>query len=373
MKLIHIYLLRSMMPYLLSALALFSLVIFMNQFVRVFNTAVMLGISAVWVMESLLNLLPMVLSLSLPMSFQLAMLLTLGSVSEKGELIALRSAGFSIMQIAAPFLGTAVFICLVMFAVNNWLSPYGFTRFQQTKNDLTRQISKLALEPKTFITIGEWSLHAEEVDEETGALTTVHLFRYFGDKNNGESFRISAPSGIYKVAKGKGVTLTLNNGELQRLEDDTTRKLNYAKFEEYKVVIPFNVSAGDDRNVGLSERTTPWIIKAIKKDKTLPKEERLAPVRLAEYKMRVSTRLADSLSPIVFFLLSCSFGFVLTKHNKAGGILMSIVILFGYYGLSTLGTALGKKVLWLAWFSPWLGLVAGLISGVILWRIRLKG
>ena len=53
-------------------------------------------------------------------------------------------------------------------------------------------------------------------------------------------------------------------------------------------------------------------------------------------------------------------------------MLLSIVILFAYYGAIASGASLGKKVLSLAWYSPWLADILGLGVGAYFWKTRLE-
>ncbi|MDD4004645.1 MAG: LptF/LptG family permease, partial [Elusimicrobiaceae bacterium] len=171
------YLIATMLPYLGFALVIFSAVLFMNQFSRIFNTAVMIGASFGWILYGMSYLLPMVFSLSVPMAFQLALLLTLTGLNEQGELLALRAAGFSVRQIVWPLFAFSVLIMGLLLWVNNWVSPTGFAKFQNSQHMMAESITRLRLEPKAFLNIGDWRLYSEAVDNQRGRLEDVHLFR----------------------------------------------------------------------------------------------------------------------------------------------------------------------------------------------------
>jgi len=347
------------------ALAIFSAVLFMNQFARVFNTAIMIGASMTWVGYGLLQLMPTVLALSIPMAFQLAMLLTLTGLNEQGELLALRAAGFSIKQIVWPLLALGVVICGFLFWMNNWFSPQGFRRFQNSQHLMTESISKLRLEAKTFVKIGEWRLFSERVNAESGVIDDVHLFRNSSDGSMRENMRVSSPQGRYTVYPGKGVELLLKTGEFQRVDSKDPRRIILAKFDSYRVFIPFGGEIKKRSGYALTEMTTPDILASIKNDAAL------VPIRRAEYKIEVATRLAVAFSPLIFFFLSCPFGVALTRRGRASGMILSIVILFSFYGLMAVGISLSKKVLCLAWYGPWLPDVVGVGVSAWLWRRRL--
>ena len=88
------YIAKSLLTFFVAVVGILTLVICMNHFIRVLNMAMAYGTGFGWIVSSLLNILPDVFCLSAPMAFQIAVLLTLTNMSEHGELIALRAAGF---------------------------------------------------------------------------------------------------------------------------------------------------------------------------------------------------------------------------------------------------------------------------------------
>src|SRR5271168_2884639 len=97
------YFMRLFLPVFALCLAIFSTVLLMNQFLRLFNMAVMKGISPIWIATCFARLLPFISSLAVPMAFVVALLLTFGQLAEGGEIMALRASGFSFFDISWPF------------------------------------------------------------------------------------------------------------------------------------------------------------------------------------------------------------------------------------------------------------------------------
>ena len=101
------YCLRLFAPVFLLCLSVFTGVLLMNNFLRLFNMALLKGISLFWILGCFLRLLPYFLSLALPMAFLVATMVTLGQLSEQGEVMALRASGFSFLDLTWPFLAMA--------------------------------------------------------------------------------------------------------------------------------------------------------------------------------------------------------------------------------------------------------------------------
>ena len=119
------YIAKSLLTFFAGILGILVFVIFMNHFIRVMDMAMTYGASWVWVASSLLNLVPDVFCLSAPMAFQIAVLLTLTNMSEHGELIALRAAGFSFGEIVRPLLFCAVVLSALLVVIGNWAPTLG--------------------------------------------------------------------------------------------------------------------------------------------------------------------------------------------------------------------------------------------------------
>lgn len=358
------YLLSTLVPYLAVATGILSAVIFMNQFVRVFNTAIMLGASLGWVSYSLVQMLPGVLGLSLPMAFQLAVLLTLASFSERGEIMALRAAGFSFLQIVWPVGLCALLLSSGLIWLNHWESPHAYRRFQEARFRLAASITEVKVEPGSFTNIGEWRLYAEQADQNRGTASGVHLFKYEEEGSEAWAMRISAPRGRFSVLPGKGLNLDMWDGQFQRTDPKDPTAMIVADFKEYSVFIPF-MGKQKAREYYLTEMTTPEVFAGIA-------AKQLRPQREAEYKVEASTRMAMALSPLLFFWISCPLGLSMAKRNRAWGLMLSIGILFIFYGAMASGIGIGRRVFWLSWWAPFLPDVIAAGVGAFLWRSRLK-
>src|SRR5579859_6864296 len=122
MSILPRYLFRQYLPTLVLSLAVCMGVLLMNQFLRLFNLAVLKGISPLWILTCFARLMPSFLSLALPMAFLVALLLTLGQLSESGEVMALRSSGFSFAEILWPYFAIAVLFSAILLFINHKVS-----------------------------------------------------------------------------------------------------------------------------------------------------------------------------------------------------------------------------------------------------------
>jgi lipopolysaccharide export system permease protein len=357
MRIMSKYLTRTMLPFFFGALGIFFVIIFMQQFVRFFNMALIYGINFWWIGKVVLSLVPNILSISMPLAFQIAILLSLTSLNENGEIMALRQSGFSFKEISKPFFKAAVFTTIFLLVLYNFLSPIGYRQIQNAKHEIRSKISKVILEPRSLVNIAGWKFYAEEIDEineQQNYIKDVFLASQMKNSN----VKINAPDGTIDLTEN-AINILLNDGEVQRVDKDLNKTI-IAKFNKYKITIPLFRKVGE-RTVKIREKTIFQLAAAIKAN-GLNKE------KTNEYKTELSVRQVFALSPIIFFLLSVPIGFLLPKKSKGFGMVLSIGILFSFYMLMALGISIGKNVSFLAYIAPYLPIFVGMGGSVILWK-----
>ena len=355
------YLFRQYLPALLLCLAVAIGVLVMQQFLRLFNLAVLKGISPVWILTSFARLLPYMLGLALPMAFLVALLLTLGQLSESGEIMALRSSGFSFAEILWPYFSMAVLFSAALFLINHKTSPEGFHSFKNRYETAVSQVSRLDLEPGTFTEVGDWKLFARGVDGGGRQLSGVYLVKLRGARMG---MRVDAPEGRIRIEADRGFWLELFRGHLEMADPDPERYIS-ASFAAYRIFVPFVTAVPAGRNLDLQELNTPQIYARLR-ESDLDLSHRM------EDLTEIAMRSAAAMTPFVFFWLGCPLGLSLEKNARTTGFAYSLVVLFFYYGLVAIGMGLGRRHLALSSVAPWLPVVCGLVAGGYLWRRKLR-
>jgi lipopolysaccharide export system permease protein len=359
------YIAKNTLQFFLGVLFVLVFVVFMGQFSRLFTYAMKYGADMLWVMSVAVYLMPDILALSIPISFQIAILMTLTSMSQSGEVMALRAAGFSFKEIAKPIFVIAAVLCGTMLYLNGWLSPQGRHYVEESKEDIATRITKVAIEPRTFVDVGDWDIFAENVDKKANILYQVYLTRK--NDNTALSTKINSSEGRIKLDKA-GINLSLSKGQLQRLDSLESRKIITAEFDECFVFIPLSQKSGEKRNYKSSELTTPEIIGHIISGD-------ISPELLADYRPEPAYRLSMALAPLIFFFLSCPVAFVTNKKaGRTSAMVFSIVFIFAYFGFITIGNIVGEKVHFfpVSCFAPLLPVIAGAVVSYYLWRKKLS-
>ena len=349
------YILRQFLPTFGVGLVLFFSVLLMNQFLRLFTMAVMKGLPLLWIASCFARLLPSFASLTVPMAFLVAAMITLGSLTDSGEVMALRSAGFAYHEIVKPFLWAAVTLSALLLIINHRVGPEGYHSFRQQTTEAGQKMAKIELRPRAFTAVGPWRLYAREADARSGVLEGVYLVK----PSRTEPVRVNAERGRLTLVAGSGVQLELEDGQLQLPNADPDRYTT-GRFDRYKVFMPLVEQSGP-RELDLQELTTADLRRRMAAPDTAPERRR-------EYAVEKASRWASALSPFVFFWIASPLGVGLKRRTRGLDFAASLGVMFVYYGLLVVGVSLGRRHDALASVAPWLGDVIGLGLGAWLTR-----
>jgi lipopolysaccharide export system permease protein len=344
------YILKQFLPTFGVGLVLFFSVLLMNQFLRLFTMAVMKGLPLIWIASCFARLLPSFASLTVPMAFLVAAMVTLGSLTDSGEVMALRSAGFAFHEIVRPFLWAAVALSVLLLVINHRVGPEGYHSFRQQTTEAGQKMAKIDLRPRAFTVVGPWRLYAREADSRTGKLEGVYLVK----PSRTEPIRVNAERGRLTLVAGSGVELELEDGQLQLPNADPER-FTTGRFDRYSVFMPL-VEQAAPRELDLQELTSGDLRRRIA-------SPGIEPERRREYVVEKASRWASAVSPFVFFWIAAPLGMGLKKRTRGLDFAASLGVMFVYYGLLVVGVSVGRRHDALAGVAPWVGDAIGLALG----------
>lgn len=365
MPIARLYILKAFARFLGLSLFVFVSLFVMLNFVQIINQGVLAGFSFYFLFESIACLLPNIVATSLPLAFLLAMLLSLGAMSQDGEIIALRAGGFSFYEVLSGVLYCAVLASLLLLVLNNWAGPRSLKRSTDYTEAMLNRVTKIELKPRTFQQISDWVLYAGQVNSLTGGMRGVKLVRRI-DKKTGPGFvtKINASDGYYYVARGRGLGIALSNGQFSQTDCSHPEKIICGRFGSYSTMLPFFDEGGTKRKLNQREMTTSALLRSLRAG--LP--DRDLAVR---YRIEAVSRSALALAPLAFFLVGAPLGVALDKRGRSAGFGLTLLIIFFYYGLTITGMVMSRKY---AVLFPWAVFAPALLTaaaGAWLWKLKL--
>jgi len=124
------YVVREFLGLLGPILAAFVLLFVIIDFFERLRTFLEYHATVVATLKYFLFKIPLMVTFVLPPAVVAAMLVSLGMLSRRNEIIAFRAGGISLLQTAVPLLGTTAVISLAALVWNETVVPYSAQRFQ---------------------------------------------------------------------------------------------------------------------------------------------------------------------------------------------------------------------------------------------------
>ena len=184
---------------------------------------------------------------SLPLAVLLASLITFGNFGERFELIAMKAAGISLMQIMRPLVIMLCFVCCLSFYFQNVIGPKAQTKLWTLLISMRQKSPELDIPEKAFYDqIEGYNLYVDHKDRETGMLYDVMIYNFANGFDNAQIIR--ADSGKLEMTEDKQhLYLHLYSGEqFENLQSQNMNQKNvpYRReaFSEKHALIEFNAN-----------------------------------------------------------------------------------------------------------------------------------
>lgn len=151
--------------------------------------------------------------MALPLAILLASLMTFGNLGERLELLAMKSAGISLIHIMRPLIITLAFVSVGAFFFQNYVMPVVQVKLYTLLFSMRQKSPELEIPEGTFYKeITGFNVYVKEKVPETGLLKDMMIYDYSQGFNNARV--IVADSGRLKTSADKMfLVLSLFNGE----------------------------------------------------------------------------------------------------------------------------------------------------------------
>ena len=183
------------------------------------------------------------LPLSLPLATLLASMMTMGTLGENNELLAIKAAGISLQRILVPLFSACAVISIGAFFVSNNLMPVAFNNIYQLREDIGKTKEDIKIPTGTFYNgIEGYILRVDERNDETGMMHGVMVYNHSAKKGNVNL--TLADSAMMKMSKQKNyLTFVLFDGSNyeetnEKKYRDTTLQLQKIDFHRQEMIIP---------------------------------------------------------------------------------------------------------------------------------------
>lgn len=183
------------------------------------------------------------LPLSLPLATLLASMMTMGTLGENNELLAIKAAGISLRRVMAPLVIASFVIAVGTFFATNNLVPVAYSRIYSLRDDILHTKNEIKIPEGTFYDgIDGYILRVDRRSDENDMMYGVMVYDHTNNKGN-VSLTI-ADSALMTISRDKSyLTFAMFSGTNYeetntRRYRDTTLQLQRIDFRKQEMLIP---------------------------------------------------------------------------------------------------------------------------------------
>jgi len=356
-RLLTIYVLRAVIPYMVLAWVVLSAILFIQQAGRYSEIFFSPNIPASFAWQLTVALIPSVVAFTCPMAVLVGVIIGLSRMQNDNELVAIRASGVGNLSGVAPII--AVGLALSIFAI--FVNAVGVPAAARLVRQVSVQsaIAKLEspIEPGVFNTeIAGYTIYVRRGDPESGSWRDVFVY---SEEADGAVRLITSNNGRIDSSDGRS-ELVLDNAASTLI---TTSGANAKVVSEQVGAVRFAIKTRRDE---LAERIS--LVPMGPEELGLVDLWRF--IRVSDGKERTDAqilfyrRIALSVAPFLFSLLGAALIFWVSGRGQRFGMGSALLILLVYFFITFAGEQLVRAGTFPAIIGSMLPLLA--TTGVVL-------
>ena len=378
MKILSRYCLKEFIPPFLIALICFTCIILFDELFRLVKLFVKKGVSPLYLIESLMYVMPATIVLSIPMAALVAILLALGRLSTDSEIMAMRAHGIGYHQLMIPLLCATVILSVIDLAVMEYVLPKATLASVSLKRDIQKHNPALILEEDTVMkeleSEGKLWMY-ESTDPETERLQNVRIWDEIFPGQPRFTLAKSASLGF----ENGNAKLTLYDGHTYEPQTDGSEGFRVTQFQEQQLALDFNkdlqrreYNTRHPQTMRIGELKTH--IRKLKASWKPDKPSNFLINRLRYAKVEYYKKFALPFACLAFGLIGIPLGFMVKKNGRMIGFGIGLGVILLYYLLLQIGQSSGMSGTVHPAFAMWIpNLVVGVLGIVLITRMFGEG
>lgn len=319
------------------------------------------GVNVITLIRLFFLSLPAIIVVTFPMASLLGTIMAYNRLSGDSEITAMRAGGISVIAIVMPALLMGLVTSGVTIAINEFLVPEANYQSEQ----IIYQFKHGEQRPET-----QYDLFLNPIDSQTHRPDYMLYARTF-NADSGEMknvvvqiFENGHPARVLEAQSAKWLTdgWHFYNGTVYFL--DKSNRQPALEFSSYRSREDIHSPAQAGK---LGKDIDEMNIRQLREKITLQEEQGRTAY---EERVELHQRFAIPLASFIFALLAAPLGIKPQRSaGSATGFGISIIIIFIYYILMTVGDALGSKGSIAPWLGAWLqNIVIFLVGSIMLYR-----
>lgn len=183
------------------------------------------------------------LTLAMPIAILISSIMTFGNLGESFELVAIKSAGISLLRFMRPLMFFTIMLCGISYMFANYVIPYANLKFKTLYSDIYYKKPAFDLKEGVFFTyIPTYAIKVGKKDPDG---RTIHNVLIYEQSNQLQDNSIVAQNGVMKISDDKNfLEFNLENGfryqERGNAQDTSTEYIRLG-FKEFKKLFDLSV------------------------------------------------------------------------------------------------------------------------------------
>jgi len=361
------YVVLEILPPFLLGLAAFTMILLIARILKLVELVVTRGVPFLEIAKLFALILPTFLEMTVPMALLLAIFLGLGRLSGDHELLALKASGISPTQVLLPIVAVALAVSLITLLLTTLVRPAANLALKKELYTIAKNRVGTALKENVFNDdFPRVLIYVDELvppgDTSQGVLIV--------DRRNParENIIFSKVALIVSDEESNTIDLKLFDGALYEREKQRP-SFSQTRFNTYDLKLEFDEAFSPIRKKerGPKEMSLRRLGKSIQ----LKESKGLRPT--AEL-IELHQRFSFAFAPLVLSLLAVSLVMVPTRSraSRSWGFALCLTWLLVYYGLLSMGKALGEREILPPAVALWLPNIVVGLAGIRLFQKALK-
>ncbi len=333
MKTIYRYVLMEMLPSFLLCVAILTFLFMTNKIFLSLDLVLNKKVSISETLLLYLSLLPLILSLTIPMAMMVGTLLAFGRLSSDMEVTAFKSGGGHIFHLISPILVFGLLMTCLMLYFNDKVLPAAQFMVKKIEFNIIKKKADVAIRERVFI--DQFEGHQFYIDrrDPDGLFSDVKVFDHWSSKPSVQT-TLAKTGTLDTDQKSYQVFFHLNNGVMS-WDNNHYNTYNQLYFQHYIIRLKL-----ENQLAGLTDIKKDYEEMDLREIKqSIPVET--DPGRLNYLKTEYQKRLALPFACLVLTWFCAPLG-LWTRSKGFMGFVLGLAMIFVYYLMFIFGQTLSN-------------------------------
>ena len=356
MRLLDKYIGREVASHSLLGLAVFTFVFFVPQLVRLMDLVVRHSGGVGTVTLIFLCSLTPVLAFTVPMAVLVGVLIGLGRLSADSEIVALHASGISLRRLLLPIGVVATACALGTMILTFWISPAAIRTLRNLEQRVLMSQAAYAIQPRVFDErFPHFILYVQDV--EAAATRWQGVFLASSGSASATSVTLAQDAQVIDGPTQNQIELHLGQGSQHEYDPNEPTHYNVTTFGQSDIPVDLSAAAIGPKNTTLSNA-----------ESSMSQLRAESGPNWRDARVEFQRRIAFPVACLLFALLGVPIGVRPRRGGRAAGLLLTLVLVAGYYFVFVTGTHMAQQ----GSVSPWLGVwganIVSLLLGIVFLR-----